>query len=90
MMNEEKFDNISAGIEETKKCINNSIILTINQNENLEQLSEKSATLNRFSHVFKKRAKKYKCMFFKKHYRNIAICTMVITGLIVLFTILLI
>ena len=86
-MNEEKFDNISAGIEETKKCINNSIILTINQNENLEQLNEKSATLNRFSHVFKRA--KYKCMFFKSIIK-ILYCSMVITSLVVLFTILLI
>ena len=88
-MNEEKFDNISNGIEETKKCINNSIILTINQNESLEQLNQKSETLNRFSHVFKKRAKKYRCMFYRKHYKNIAIGSMVFAGLVVLFTILL-
>lgn len=88
-MNEEKFDNISNGIEETKICINNSIILTINQNESLEQLNQKSETLNRFSHVFKKSAKKYRCMFYKKHYKNIAISSMVFVGLVVLFTILL-
>ena len=83
-MNEERYKNISVGIDETKNVLHENIIKSLQQQENLENLTERSENLGRFSKIFKKRSKKYKCLFLKKNYKHLGIMTMFIAGVITL------
>ena len=83
-MNEERYKNISVGIDETKNVLHENILQSLQEQEKLEDLSERSENLGRFAKMFKKRSKKYKCMFVKKNYKHLASMTMFMVGIITL------
>lgn len=66
-MNNNKFDLINDEINNTKDSINQSLSLIIDRGEKLENLVDKSETLNENSALFNKQAKRLKNkMFWKK------------------------
>jgi len=83
-MNEERYKNISVGIDETKNVLHENIRQSLQEQEKLEDLTERSVNLGRFSKMFKKRSKKYKCLFIKKNYKHLATMTMFVIGIITL------
>jgi len=83
-MNEERYKNISIGINETKNVLHENIHQSLQEQEKLEDLTERSENLGRFAKMFKKRSKKFKCMFVKKNYKHLAAMTMFVVGIVTL------